>query len=481
MPVNVTTAAELTTALANAKAGDEIVLAAGTYALGNVNCVANGTAAAPIVVRSATALAARIDMTGLEGFKVSGAHWHFEGLDVHGVCTNDADCEHAFHVFGGATGFVMRGNRVVDFNAQLKVNATINGVGNAVIPHQGLVEYNELYDTHARNTDAPVTKLNIDTGDDWVVRGNVVRDFHRASGGVTYGVFLKSGGHRGLVERNLVICSKDVTSATSTIGLSFGGGGTAKEFCAPAFDATVDCAVEHEDGVMRNNVIAKCSDVGIYVNRGKNSRILFNTLVATSGIDFRFDTSSGEARGNVHAGVIQNRNAATATFSDNLVRTQNEFDAMYVAPLVGDLRLKAGGDLTALTGKVAAAVNGITDDYCARARGAAPLDLGALESSLGDCTTVPPPKAAGSSGDAGTDGGGSSSGGSSGTASSSSGGAASSSGGGASSGNIAGDAGDDGADDGCGCRATGTRGRLAGLGVWLAGMALVLALLRRRR
>lgn len=176
--MNVATAAELATAIQNAKAGDEIVLAAGMYALGDVTCSANGTAAAPIVVRSATPLVARVDFSGVEGFRVPGAHWHFEGLDVHGVCPNDVDCEHAFHVFGGATGFVLRGNRIVDFNAQLKVNAERIGVGNGVIPHDGLVEYNELFDTHARATDTPVTKLDIDTGDDWVVRGNYVHDFH---------------------------------------------------------------------------------------------------------------------------------------------------------------------------------------------------------------------------------------------------------------------------------------------------------------
>jgi hypothetical protein len=39
--VNVTNVAELSAAIQNAKAGDEIVLAAGTYALGNVNCTAS--------------------------------------------------------------------------------------------------------------------------------------------------------------------------------------------------------------------------------------------------------------------------------------------------------------------------------------------------------------------------------------------------------------------------------------------------------
>lgn len=475
MPVTVANAAELSAAIQNAKAGDEIVLAAGTYALGNVSCTASGTAGSPIVVRAATPLAARIDFSGLEGFKVSGAHWHFEGLDIHGVCANDADCEHAFHVSGGGTDFVMRGNRVVDFNAQLKVNATVASVGNATIPHRGIVEYNELYDTKARNTGSPVTKLNIDTGDDWVVRGNYIHDFHKVgAGAVTYGAFLKSGGKRGIVERNLVVCSKDVTSQTTAIGLSFGGGGTGGAFCAPAFDAGVACAVEHEDGVMRNNIVASCSDVGIYVNRGKSSKLYANTLIATAGIDYRFDTSSGEARGNVYTGQIRNRDASTGVFSDNLVRTAGEFAAMYQAPLVGDLRLK--GDVSALTGKISGIP--LADDYCGRTRGADPLDLGALESSLGDCATVPPPKVGPGADDAGVDGPtpGADGGGTSSTCGTSSGGASSGDSSGAAAG---GGSNGDASDDGCGCRTIPTPA--GGFAAWLAGAFLALLLLRRRR
>jgi hypothetical protein len=145
---------------------------------------------------------------------------------------------------------------------------------------------------------------------------------------------------------------------------------------------------------------------------------------------------------------------------------------MYVAPLVGDLRLKAGGDLSALLGKSAA--TGANEDYCARPRGAAPFDLGALESSLGDCATNPPPKSSTGSTDAGADG--SVPGGDAGSASSSGGATGTSS-----SGSAAVPSGDDssGADDGCGCRTTRARG--AGLAAWIATCVLAFSLWRRRR
>lgn len=474
-PVPVTNATELRSAIAAAKAGDEIVLAAGTYAIsgGNIACSASGTQAAPIVVRSATPLAAKLEMSTLEGFLVSGAHWQFEGLDIKGTCASDDDCEHAFHVVGGGNGFVLRNSRIVDFNAQLKVNASLDGTPK--IPNGGLIEGNELFDSRARNTNSPVTKLNIDTGDGWIVRGNYIHDFHRASG-VTYGAFMKSGGKNGIFERNLVLCTKDDPTAGVYIGLSFGGGGTGNRFCAPAFDANVSCTVEHENGIMRNNVIANCSDVGIYVNRGKNTKLLHNTIIATAGIDFRFDTTSGEARGNVLTGPIRNRDSATHTASDNLTGvSQATFEQMYTAPLAGDLRKK--GDLSALIGKGPMNAD-VPNDYCLRTR-AGTWDLGALQHALGDCITVPPPQGGSSSGgDGGASSSSSSSGGDGGSSGEGDGGSSGgSSGTSGSSGNGAAP-GDDGDDGGCGCRATRANDVPA---LALGGVALALGLARWRR
>jgi parallel beta-helix repeat protein len=470
-PVPVSNVAELRTAIAGAKPGDEIILAAGTYAISgnNVSCSASGTAAQPIVVRSATPLAAKLELSVDEGFVVNGAHWHFEGLDVKGICADDSDCEHAFHVVGGGSNFVLRNNRIVDFNAQLKVNASP-----PTIPNDGLIENNELFDTHARDTGNPITKLNIDTGERWIVRANYIHDFHRAgSDSATYGAFMKSGGKNGLFERNLVLCTKDENTDGVYIGLSFGGGGTGAQFCAPAFNAGVPCDVEHDGGTMRNNIIANCSDVGIYLNKGKDTKLLHNTLIATSGIDFRYATSTGEARGNVVTGVIRNRDGSSHTAADNLQQVAlATFEAMYTAPLVGDLRKK--GELAALLGKAPMNAN-VPDDYCLRPR-TGMWDLGALQHSLGDCTTVTPPQGTSSSSGDGGSSGASSGGASSGGAD---GGGSSGASGGTSSGNGADPSGD--ADDGgCGCRTT-ARSEAPALALAGSVLALAAARLRRRR
>jgi parallel beta-helix repeat protein len=411
---NVSTVTQLQSALASARAGDEVVLADGTYAVNaNLNCAADGTASQPIIVRAANRHAALIRFNATEGFKVSGRYWIFDGLTIEGVCAQDVNCEHAFHVTGHAENFVLRNSRVRDFNAQLKVNAAPNASGVYEIPHRGLIENNEVYDTRVRNTSTPVTKLNIDTGDDWVVRGNYIHDFSKANNGISYGAFMKSGGRRGVFERNRVICTRDAPAGNTRIGLSFGGGGTGNAYCAPAFDANVPCDPEHADGILRNNVIINCSDVGIYLNKAANTKVLFNTLIATTGVDFRFASTTGEAHGNVLSSVIRTREGGTFTAGTNMMNvTSATWDSWYVAPLAGDLRVE--GNVSQLIGG-AAVRSAVTDDHCARPRpSSGAFTLGALEHSLGDCGTgtgtptdggTPADAGTGTGGDGGTGGG----------------------------------------------------------------------------
>ena len=387
--VPVATPAELRAAIAAALPGDQIIVASGTYALTDISCTSVGTVAAPIVVVAATTLGAKIEFNALEGFKVSGAHWQFDGLDIRGVCAVDDNCEHAFHVVGNANGFVLRNSRVRDFNAQLKVNiATVNAA--IVAPNAGLIEFNELSDTRPRNTGNPVTKLNIDGGDDWVIRGNYIHDATKmGSNQISYAAFLKSGGKRGVMERNLVICAKDDQSVSTRIGLSLGGGGTGGAFCPPTYNANVPCAIEHDGGTLRNNVIINCSDVGIYLNRAKDSKILFNTLIATSGVDFRFDTTTGEAYGNLVSGVIRTRDGATMTAASNVQNVAlATFQTWYKAPLVGDLTAIA--DVVTPIGAVATRAD-VTDDYCAKMRSAGMTATGAIDHLTGGCVTTRPP------------------------------------------------------------------------------------------
>lgn len=61
---------------------------------------------------------------------------------------------------------------------------------------------------------------------------------------------------------------------------------------------------------MDNNVIASCSDVGIYVNRSAQTRIVHNTLLDTAGVLVRHPESAAMARGNLIDGGIAVRDGA---------------------------------------------------------------------------------------------------------------------------------------------------------------------------
>ncbi|MDZ4812577.1 MAG: right-handed parallel beta-helix repeat-containing protein [Pseudomonadota bacterium] len=370
---SVSDATGLRNAINAAAPGHEIVLAPGTYNIvGNLLCDTAATAGAPIVVRAATPRTALIRFDALEGFKVSEPHWRFEGLDIEGICSVDNDCEHAFHIFGAADFTVIRDNRVRDFNAQIKSNG--NTVGPAfVFPDDALIERNSFYDTRARNTSLPVTKIDVVGGRRWIVRANRIYDFEKAGGNtVSYAAFLKGNSRDGMFERNLVICERQFSGGVR-LGLSFGGGGTSPgSICEDG-----NCTPEHQNGTMRNNVIVNCpADVGIYLNAAANSRIQHNTLYNTSGVDVRYATSVADLRNNLMDGQIRNRDGGTHTSAGNLTQVPlGSFTTWFQAPALANFRLLDGSAIVNL----GAAAPLVTDDFCANLRNDALLDIGAVE------------------------------------------------------------------------------------------------------
>jgi hypothetical protein len=378
--VPVSTAPQLIAAIDAAAPGHVITLASGTYDIGqNLNCDVAGTANAPIVVRAATPLGALIRFDAVEGFKVSARHWVFENLDIRGVCADDSDCEHAFHVFGDADFLRIRGSRVRDFNAQIKSNIT-----GGQFPDDVVIEGNEFADTAARQTGNPVTKIDVVGGRRWIVRANFIHDFEKGEEDfISYAAFLKGNSRDGLFERNLVICERDHAGGTR-VGLSLGGGGSGPDsICEDGA-----CIPEHQRGTIRNNVIVGCpEDVGIYLNSAAATRILDNTLIATTGIDVRWPASSAELRNNLVSGMIRNRDGGTSTQSANLTGiTLAQYQQWFADPLAPDLALLDGSAFVDLAQPLAA----VPDDYCGRLRPPAPgnPDRGAVEYTGTVCATT---------------------------------------------------------------------------------------------
>lgn len=365
---------DLTEAIKVAQAGDVIELADGTYVVtGKLHASSNGSAAAPITVRSVHNRGAHIRSVAQIAFEVTGSYWRFADLDIVGVCVRDTDCEHAFHVVGASAGFTLTGSRIADFNAHIKVNADVAHA----LPASGLIDNNEFFDSHPRHTDNPVAPINIDNAIGWIVRANLIHDFQKDGVGEgSYGAFVKGGSKSPIIERNLIFCARDNAPTGQMVGLSFGAHGMDANLCPPYWDAARTCDPEVSGGIMRNNIILNCSDDGIYLNRSTDSAILFNTLVRTGGIEFRFASSTGVARGNLMTGHIK------ATVGGQFRDGGNRMGAASAQEVAGWFHPPASaGHMPGLSGPNAL----LHEDYCGHLRGGA-LDYGAIQTSAGSCT-----------------------------------------------------------------------------------------------
>jgi hypothetical protein len=327
----VSSAPALMAAIGSARPGDLIEIAPGRYGVtgGSIATGGAGTESAPITVRASRLGQVLLEFNLLEGFVVRHPYWTFENLEIAGVCSNDSNCEHAFHVVGQARAVVIRNNRVRDFNAHIKVNGL-----NGAYPDAGVIHSNTLYNTRPRGTSNPVTVIDIVAASQWQVRDNFIADFVKGGGDqISYGAFIKGGGSGGMFEGNIIICSLTLQQQPGMrVGLSFGGGGTGAQFFRNG-----DTAFEHEQGIAANNIVAHCNDFGIDVNRSKGITIAHNTLINTAGIDVRNHPASAAVSANVIEGRIRERNGGWAMRADNwqgsarsLFRDADRLDLEYV-------------------------------------------------------------------------------------------------------------------------------------------------------
>lgn len=328
----------LLNALKNAEAGDTIQILPGIYELNIPRLTLNssGTPKAPISLTAASLGNVKLKIRG-EGFVVNKPYWRFKNLHIIGTCVQHSRCEHAFHVVGNGHDVILENNIIQDFNAAIKVN----GFGN-FFPDNGLVINNTIFNTSVRKTVNPVTPIDLMHADNWRVSGNFIFDFIKGSGNkVSYGAFFKGGSSHGEFSKNLIICKANLKSNSIAIGLSLGGGGSPESWHR---DKEV---YEHDRGIIRNNIIMNCpNDVGIYLNKAKNSQVINNILYNTIGVDIRFKESNGYIARNIISGRIKERNSAQAELSNNIVLRRSFFTAeeplsdLFVAPANGDFSWK---------------------------------------------------------------------------------------------------------------------------------------------
>jgi len=366
-------------AIAGAAPGDVITFLPGDYALrATVYASRAGSAGAPIVVRAARPGTVRIEVAAAEGFKVTAPYWRFENLTLHGSCAYDDICEHAFHVAGNAHHFIARNNTIRDFNAHFKINGE-----RGAFPDDGLIESNTLGNGAPRRTAHPVTPIDLVAASGWTIRANLIHDFVKGAGDrISYGAFAKGGAERTVFERNVVLCEAALAGQPGQrIGLSFGGGSTGKPYCRDG-----RCITEHDGGTMRANLVAGCSDVGIYLNSAANTQLLGNTLLDTAGVQASFPTSGATLEGNLIDGPLRADKGGVLRSGDNLVTPiwqlylgRHPQRGLFADPARLDLRWRdaaprqeAGAPAAGLcaSGRVTPAVYGAFDDFgaCRRER-----------------------------------------------------------------------------------------------------------------
>ena len=309
----VSSIAALHAAMDEARPGDVVQLTAGTYRIDDraINPGAAGTPSAPITLRAARLGDVVLLSNTPEAIRIAQPDWRVENLVMRGVCARDSDCEHAFHVVGGAQRVVISNNRLEDFNAHIK----INGEGGKY-PDGGVIEANTLIDTRPRETGNPVTPVDLVAADDWRISDNLIADFAKTVGDdASYGGFVKGNDSGNVFERNVVLCEARLRGRSSPrVGLSLGGGGTGTAF----FRTGGMPGMESSKDIVRDNLIAFCDDDGIYLNRAAAATVAHNTLIDTAGIVVRFAYSSADVTSNIVDGVIRGRDGATVNGDANL-------------------------------------------------------------------------------------------------------------------------------------------------------------------
>ncbi|WP_241687821.1 right-handed parallel beta-helix repeat-containing protein [Janthinobacterium sp. 17J80-10] len=333
-------------AIQAASPGDVITFLPGRYFFNgrSVDATRPGNATGAITVRAQQPGTVTLLFDLTEGFRVSAPYWIFENLAIKGVCPEHTNCEHAFHVTTQAAYFMARNNVITDFNAHFKVN----GDGTHY-PDHGIIEANTLSNTSVRQTANPVTPIDIVGANDWIIRGNLISDFVKGDGNrVSYGAFAKGAGRGNRFERNIVLCERALRGAPGQrVGLSLGGGGTGSMYCRDR-----KCLTEQDGGSIEANLIAFCSDDGIYLNRAAASRVAHNTLIDTAGITVGFAVSSADIEGNLLDSIIRSRDDGVIRATDNvtsaLLRNYAGWHAvrdLFVQPAMFDFAWRAAPPL----------------------------------------------------------------------------------------------------------------------------------------
>jgi len=328
--IAVANAKDIRAAMENAKAGDVIAIPPGEYDVGDALVAGkSGTKDEPITLRTRGDLGyAKLKITGRSdvGFRVLGKFWVLLGLHIEGNPAATMDLIQIDATRGGSD------LRMTDCRVSCCKEYLFKASRNREkSPDNVVLEHCEWFN-------CPGTAIDLVAGDNWIISGNHVHDYG-TDGATHYGIFLKGGGKHGLIEGNLV----DGKGQRGTVGISFGGGLTGKQWLPLLADGKL--APEHADGICSNNIVVNTGDCAYHTNNGSNCKF-YNNLAYRCGAGFQRQASyppDPELVNNVFSGNIRGAGESR----NNLTTADN---AWFVAPDQNDFRLTSAGK-TALAGK----------------------------------------------------------------------------------------------------------------------------------
>jgi len=313
-------------ALKQAKPGQHLVFKPGSYFFDGsyLPIAASGEPELPIVIKAQTANTVTLNFNLIEGLLISGAYIKIENLTFMGAKATKRSIEHAIHLAGNADFTTIQNNQFINFNAHIKSNGKMAKDGSRQYPDNVKIINNNFYNEAKRNTTSPASPIDVVGGNNWLIAHNFIADFGksgRRGRGATYGLFLKGASTNGIIENNLINCAWQVPHSSAKdirIGISLGNGGTGEKFCPNGH-----CQYEHLNGKIRHNTIINCSnDVGIYINKGKETLISNNIIMNSLGIEVRYQQSSALITDNYLDGLIRSSKSATIQSENNQASSQ---------------------------------------------------------------------------------------------------------------------------------------------------------------
>ena len=390
--VDVCSEAEILAAIQNATAGDVITVCPGTFAFNQLISVnADGTDADRIFLRAETPGTVTFNLSHIENFKISGKFWIFENITYFGDCNNANNCEHAFHIVADADDLIFRYNEVVNFASHVKLNGEVVGNGPAkAFPDRIWFIENFWHNTKYVQNDAPHNILNLDGGQNHVVRGNIFADYSAPLSlpKSASAVYPKASTLGMLIEQNLIVCEKSRPEGETNRGIQLGDGAPAS-ICDgdDDQDGNGDCIEngQNQEALVRNNIVMGCnnggSSGGIMINSDRDSWLSHNTVYDAEPRSAVFFQGHPDHLTSFRFNILENGiNTDFANSvpdeADNNMATGAELDAIFNAAASGDFSLADGASIL----EQHPTDPQVPHDFCGYPRGDM-SDLGAIEYS----------------------------------------------------------------------------------------------------